>query len=108
VTNEVRRLTQQEFESKVIESRQPVLVDFYADWCAPCRVVGPVLDQIAEDYANRVDVYKVDVDTSPELASRFGVRSIPTLVVFKDGEPVETVVGVVTLGQINGLLASVA
>jgi thioredoxin 1 len=108
VTNEVRRLTQQEFESKVIESRQPVLVDFYADWCAPCRVVGPVLDQIAEDYANRVDVYKVDVDTSPELASRFGVRSIPTLVVFKDGQPVETVVGVVTLGQINGLLVSVA
>jgi thioredoxin 1 len=108
MTNNVQRLTPEDFESKVIEARHPVLVDFYADWCAPCRVVGPVVDQLAEDYANRIGVYKVDVDTSPELASRFGVRSIPTLVVFKDGEPVETVVGVVTLGQLDGLLAGVA
>ena len=108
MTNNVQRLTPEDFESKVIEARHPVLVDFYADWCPPCRVVGPVIDQLAEAYANRIGVYKVDVDTSPELASRFGVRSIPTLVVFKDGEPVESVVGVVTLGQLNGLLARVA
>ena len=108
MTDTVQRLTPEDFESKVIEARHPVLVDFYADWCPPCRVVGPVIDQLAEAYANRIGVYKVDVDMSPELASRFGVRSIPTLVVFKDGEPVETVVGVVTLGQLNGLLARVA
>jgi thioredoxin 1 len=108
MTDTVQRLTPEDFESKVIEARHPVLVDFYADWCPPCRVVGPVIDQLAEAYANRIGVYKVDVDMSPELASRFGVRSIPTLVVFKDGEPVESVVGVVTLGQLNGLLARVA
>jgi thioredoxin 1 len=108
MANRVERLTPHDFELKVMKSGKPVLVDFYADWCTPCRVVAPIVDRLAEEYAERVGVYKVDVDTSPELASRFGVRSIPTLVVFKEGRPVETLVGVVTLGQLDGMLARVA
>ena len=108
MTNKAQRLTPQDFESKVIAAGQPVLVDFYADWCAPCQVVGPVVDALAQDYADRIGVYKVDVDTAPELASRFGIRSIPTLMVFKGGRPVDTLVGVVTRGQLDGLLERVA
>jgi len=108
MTARIENLTRENFETHVVESGQPVLVDFYADWCAPCRVIGPVVDQFANDYADRVDVYKVDVDSSPELAVRFGVRSIPTLVLFKDGAPVETLVGVVTKGQLGGLVEKLA
>jgi len=108
MTARIENLTPENFETRVVESGQPVLVDFYADWCAPCRVIGPVVDQFANDYADRVDVYKVDVDSSPELAVRFGVRSIPTLVLFKDGAPVETLVGVVTKGQLGGLVEKLA
>jgi len=108
MTARIENLTRENFETRVVESGQPVLVDFYADWCAPCRVIGPVVDQFANDYADRVDVYKVDVDSSPELAVRFGVRSIPTLVLFKDGAPVETLVGVVTKGQLGGLVEKLA
>ncbi len=108
MTRKVEQLTPENFESHIAATGRPALVDFYADWCAPCRVVGPVVDQLAEDYAERIGVYKVDVDANPELASRYGVRSIPTLVVFKDGQPVETLVGVVTRGQLSGVLDAVA
>ena len=108
MTTRVEKLNRENFEQSVVDAKRPVLVDFYADWCAPCRVVAPVVDQLAEDYADRVGVFKVDVDASPDLASRFGVRSIPTLVLFKDGEPVETLVGVVTRGQLSGVLDNAA
>ena len=108
MTTKVEKLNRENFEHRVVDANRPVLVDFYADWCAPCRVVAPVVDQLAEDYADRVVVFKVDVDASPDLASRFGVRSIPTLVLFKDGKPVETLVGVVTRGQLSGVLDNVA
>ena len=104
MTARVENLTPENFETRVVDSDQPVLVDFYADWCAPCRVIGPVVDEFANDYADRVGVYKVDVDSSPELAVRFGVRSIPTLVLFRNGTPVESLVGVVTKGQLSGLV----
>lgn len=108
MTIKVEKLDRENFERSVVDATWPVLVDFYADWCAPCRVVAPLVDQLAEDYADRVGVFKVDVDASPDLASRFGVRSIPTLVLFKDGKPVETLVGVVTRGQVSGVLDNVA
>jgi thioredoxin 1 len=104
MTARVENLTLENFENLVVDSNQPVLVDFYADWCAPCRVIGPVVDEFADDHVDRVGVYKVDVDSSPELAARFGVRSIPTLVLFRNGTPVETLVGVVTKGQLNSLV----
>jgi thioredoxin 1 len=104
----VEKLDRENLEHRVVDADRPVLVDFYADWCAPCRVVAPLVDQLAEDYADRIGILKVDVDASPDLASRFSVRSISTLVLFKDGKPVETLVGVVTRGQVSGVLDNVA
>ncbi len=95
MSNKVRAVTNQTFEQDVLQSNTPVLVDFYADWCGPCKVVGPVVEQLGNDYEGRVDVRKVDVDSNPELASRYGVRSIPTLILFKDGVVQDTVIGAV-------------
>ncbi len=95
MSNKVRAVTNETFEQDVLQSNTPVLVDFYADWCGPCKVVGPVVEQLGNDYEGRVDVRKIDVDSNPELASRYGVRSIPTLILFKDGVVQDTVIGAV-------------
>ena len=95
MSNKVRAVTNETFEQDVLQSNTPVLVDFYADWCGPCKVVGPVVEQLGNDYEGRVNVRKVDVDSNPELASRYGVRSIPTLILFKDGVVQDTVIGAV-------------
>jgi thioredoxin 1 len=86
-------ITSINFQGEVVESDVPVLVDFWAEWCGPCRMVGPVVDEISEDYAGRIKVAKLDVDAEPGLASRFGVLSIPTIVLFKDGDVIEQSVG---------------
>ena len=95
MSNKVKAVTNETFEQDVLQSNTPVLVDFYADWCGPCKVVGPVVEQLGNDYEGRVNVRKVDVDSNPELASRYGVRSIPTLILFKDGVVQDTVIGAV-------------
>lgn len=95
MSNIVRTVSNETFEQDVLQSNTPVLVDFYADWCGPCKVVGPLVEQLGDDYEGRVEVRKVDVDSDPELASRYGVRSIPTLILFKDGVVQDTVVGAV-------------
>ena len=74
------------FDEKVLQSSKPVLVDFFATWCGPCKMMSPVIDELATELAGEVDVYKVDVDENPEVAQRYGVMSIPTLVVFENGE----------------------
>ena len=86
-------LTENNFDQEVIKSDKPVLIDFWASWCGPCRMVSPIVDEIADEEADKVKVGKVNVDEQPELASRFGVMSIPTLVVMKDGEVASTSVG---------------
>lgn len=83
----------QEFESKVINAQGPVLVDFFATWCGPCKMLAPVLDEVAAEVAGKAEVYKVDVDQSADLASRYGIRSVPTLMVFENGKPVRTAMG---------------
>ncbi len=86
-------VTTSDFDTEVLGSEQPVLVDFWAEWCGPCHMVSPVLDQIAEERAGELRVVKVNIDEEPELAQRYGVMSIPAIVLFKDGQPAAASVG---------------
>jgi thioredoxin 1 len=81
------------FEEKVLKAATPVLVDFWAPWCAPCLMVAPVVEELAEEYDGRVGFFKVNVDNSARIASQYGIMSIPTLILFKDGQPASNVVG---------------
>ena len=81
------------FEAEVLNSSRPVLVDFWAEWCGPCRVLGPTLEQLAGELGDKLSVVKVNIDENPEAPARYGVRSIPTMILFKDGAPVATQVG---------------
>jgi thioredoxin 1 len=81
------------FKDVVIEAKVPFLVDFWAPWCAPCRSIAPIVDELAGEYAGRVGFAKVNVDENPKVATEYGVRSIPTLLLFKDGKPVKQIVG---------------
>ncbi|HEX5788704.1 MAG TPA: thioredoxin [Woeseiaceae bacterium] len=87
-------VTDRDFGDQVLRSDQPVLVDFWAEWCGPCRVLGPVIDSLSQDYQGRVRVAKVDVDANQEVAARYGIRSIPTVILFDKGQIVKTFVGV--------------
>jgi thioredoxin len=81
------------FDTEVLESEQPVIVDFWAEWCGPCRAVAPVLDTIAQERDGELRVVKVNIDEEPDLARRYGIMSIPTIVLFKDGEPAAAAIG---------------
>jgi len=93
-----------EFEEKVLQSDKPVLVDFWAEWCGPCKAIGPSIEQLATEYSGKASVYKVDVDQEGELASQYGVMSIPALLVFKNGKVVDQMVGAAPKAQIAALL----
>jgi len=86
-------LTQESFASEVLQSPMPVLVDFWAEWCGPCKMIAPVLDELAGEYAGRAKIGKVNIDDHQELATRYGVRAIPTLLMFQKGQVVEQLVG---------------
>lgn len=96
-----------DFQSEVLTSDVPVLVDFWAEWCGPCKMVAPVVEKLASDYDGQVKVAKVDVDTNPSLSGKYGVRSIPTLLIFQNGDPVEQIVGAVPEKVLKDKLDSV-
>ncbi|MGH9076006.1 MAG: thioredoxin [Acidimicrobiales bacterium] len=93
MTETVLTLTDETFDEEIKSAEEPVLVDFWAEWCGPCKMVSPVLDEIASDNAGRLRIGKVNVDDAPDLARRFDVMSIPTLILFKDGEPQLRMIG---------------
>ncbi len=89
----LKKTSDQAFETEVLQSSKPVLVDFWAEWCGPCRQIAPFLDEIADQYGERLDVVKVNIDENPMTPTKYGVRGIPTLMIFKDGAAVSTKVG---------------
>jgi thioredoxin 1 len=100
----VLTITKENFEDEVLKSEKPVLIDFWAEWCGPCKMLSPIVDQIAGEVTSKAKVGKVNVDEQPELASQFKVMSIPTLVMIKDGKPVATSVGVKPKNEILAML----
>lgn len=103
-------LTDQNFEEEVLGSKAPVLVDFWAEWCMPCRMIAPIIDELAEEFEGKIRVGKLNVDENPATAQKYGIMSIPTLIIFKNGTIVEQIVGVqrkqVLEEKINRLLSS--
>jgi thioredoxin 1 len=93
MSSNVTRVTSEQFEEQVLRSEQPVLVDFYAAWCGPCRILAPILEKIADEFAGRVKVVKVDIDHERDLAARYRITGVPTLILFEGGSDVWTTVG---------------
>lgn len=103
-SDKVVQLTDSAFEAEVLKSSVPVLVDFWASWCAPCKAISPMVDALADEYAGKIKVCKVNVDDNPATPGQYGVRGIPTLILFKDGQILDQVVGAVPKNQLEGLI----
>ena len=104
-SEKVMAFTDANFDQEVLQSDIPVLVDFWATWCAPCKAIAPLVDAVADEYAGKVKVGKVNVDESQATPGKFGVRGIPTLILFKNGVVVDQIVGAVPKSQLDALLA---
>ena len=94
------------FEQVVLKSEKPVLVDFWADWCRPCKMIAPILDELSEEYSDKISFVKLDVDQNPRTAAKYRIMSIPTLLIFKNGEPVSNIVGLRPKGDLKKSLES--
>ena len=102
----VIELNDSNFDDEVMKSDLPVLVDFWAEWCGPCKMIAPSVEKISEEYSDKLKVGKLDVDSNPNISSTFGIRSIPTLLIFKNGSPVDQIVGAVSKEVISAKVDS--
>jgi len=106
VSDSLVHVTDDNFETEVIGHGTPVLVDFWAEWCGPCKMIAPILDEIAEEYGDRLRVAKLNIDENPNTPPRYGIRGIPTLMLFKDGNVEATKVGAVSKSQLTAFIDS--
>lgn len=106
VSDRIVHVTDDSFEDEVLNASEPVLVDYWADWCGPCKMIAPVLDEIAGEYAGRVKVAKLNIDENPATPPRYGIRGIPTLMLFRRGEVEATKVGAVSKSQLTAFIDS--
>lgn len=100
------KIDQSNFEADVLKSSTPVVVDFWAEWCGPCKAIAPSLEELSDEMADKVTIAKVNMDENPDLAAQYGVRSIPTLLMFKDGEPVAIQVGAAPKNKLSDWISS--
>jgi thioredoxin 1 len=106
VSERIVHVTDDSFEQEVLQSSNPVLVDYWADWCGPCKMIAPVLDEIADEYEGKIRIAKLNIDENPGTPPRYGIRGIPTLMLFKDGEVEATKVGAVSKSQLTAFIDS--
>jgi thioredoxin 1 len=106
VNNHITHVTDETFEQEVLKADQPVLLDYWAEWCGPCKMIAPILDEIAEEYASKLKVAKLNIDENPSTPPKFGIRGIPTLMLFKNGNVHATKVGALSKSQLTAFLDS--
>ena len=103
-TSSIQRVTDDTFEPEVLKSETPVLVDYWAEWCGPCKMIAPILDDVSKDYSGRLQIAKMNVDENREVPAKFGIRGIPTLMLFKGGQLAATKVGALSKAQLTAFL----
>ncbi len=102
--DKVRHITDAEFDKQVLEAGIPTLIDFWAPWCGPCKAIGPVIEELAEEFDGRAKITKMNVDENPATPGKYGIRAIPTLILFKDGQLVDQITGAVGKAQLTALI----